>query len=107
MPGTEQAFTEAMVSLYTRAKQEAGYNASRFLAMVADQGGLSAARALLHASTVSDGYTALWSRQRLDLTVEALVLDPKWSPLFTEEEFSIAAKRLREFGYTPDGLRAP
>ena len=39
---------------------------------------------------MSDGYTALWDRQRLDLTVEAVILDPKWRPLFSSEELGIA-----------------
>jgi hypothetical protein len=54
---------------------------------------------LLHSITVSEGYTALWERGRLDLTVEALILEPQWHELFTEEEREIARKRLRDYGY--------
>ena len=95
----EQAFNGAMLSLYTRAKAEAEYNATRFLAMLSDLGGLDTARTLLHAKNVSDGYTALWERSRLDLTVEALVLDPQWKVLFTDQEIDIARKRLLQYGY--------
>lgn len=59
-------------------QSEAGYKASRFLSMVTDQGGYETARTLLHASAVSEGYTALWERKRLDLTVEAMILNPEW-----------------------------
>jgi hypothetical protein len=97
----EKQFHAAMLSIYTRAKAEAGYNATRFLGMVSEQGGYEAARALLHAATVSEGYTALWERQRLDLTVEALVLDPQWRDLFSPAEMAIARKRLSEYGFTP------
>ena len=49
---------------------------------------------------VSEGYTALWERGRLDLTVEAVIHDnPKWHPLFTQEDLAICAKRLREYRY--------
>jgi hypothetical protein len=54
---------------------------------------------LLQASRVSDGYVALWEKNRLDLTVEALVVDAEWRPLFTEQEREIASKRLTEYGY--------
>ena len=91
----ESEFDEAMLEIYKRAKSDAGYNATRFLGMVVDRGGLDTARYLLNAETVSDGYAALWERGRLDLTVEALVLEPKWRALFSKAERQIAASRLR------------
>ena len=96
----EIQFHEAMLDIYRRAKAEAGYNATRFLTMVVNQGGLETARYLLHAETVSEGYTALWDRERLDLTVEATILRPEWHDLFTDVERRIAVKRLRDYEYS-------
>jgi hypothetical protein len=73
--------------------------------MVVERGGLSTARYLLNAPTVSDGYAALWQRGRLDLTVEAVILERKWRQLFTTAERQIAVKRLRDYefnGELPD-----
>jgi hypothetical protein len=97
----EAAFHDAMIEIYERAKKECRYNASRFVQMVVDRGALQTARYLLHAQGLSDGFTALWECNRLDLTVEAYVLKPEWRGLFTEEELAIARKRLSELGYTP------
>jgi hypothetical protein len=97
----EKAFHNRMLGIYTAAKA-IGYNATRFLSMVTDHGGLETARTLLHASTVSDGYTALWERNRLDLTVEAVILEPQWSRLFTPAELKVAVARLREHGFNGD-----
>ena len=97
----ESGFHEAMLEIYERAKTECHYNASRFLQMVAERGGLGAARYLLHAP-LSDGFTALWECNRLDLTVEAYVLKPQWRGLFTQDEIAIAKKRLSELGYQSD-----
>lgn len=94
-------FTEEMLDIYRRAKDEVGYNASRFRQMVVEHGGLATAKRLLHSPTVSDGYEKLWEEGRLDLSVEALVLDPGWASLFTEEELQIARDRLEEFGFEP------
>lgn len=80
----EAQFHEAMLNIYRRAKAEAHYTAARFLGMVVEMGGLPTARYLLHAEKVSDGYTALWERGRLDPTVEAMILDAKWRPLLTD-----------------------
>lgn len=95
----ERAFHAAMVDVYRRARQEAGYQATYFLQMVFERGGLEAARRLLHATNPSEGFTALWERRRLDLTVEAIVLKPEFAPLFTNEERDIARARLHEYGY--------
>lgn len=97
----EQAFHQAMVTIYQVAKRDVHYNATRFLQMVSEHGGVEAARQLLRTSTVSDGFTALWLEQRLDLSVEAHVLDAEFVTLFTEKERAIAQRRLDEYGYRP------
>ncbi len=89
------------VEVYRRAKQEAGYHATYFLQMVSERGGLATARHLLQTSSVSDGFTTLWERHRLDLTVEAVVLRQQFAPLFTEQELRTARSRLEEYGYRP------
>jgi hypothetical protein len=97
-----EAFDEEMLGIYQRALREADYKASRFLAMLTEYRGLDTARYLIHASTVSEGYTALWERKRLDLTVEAVIHDnPQWHPLFTPAELAICEKRLKDYGYIP------
>jgi hypothetical protein len=95
----EGAFHTAMVDVYQRAKREAGYHATYFIQMVSDRGGLATARHLLHASRVSEGFTALWERRRLDLTVEAVVLQERFASLFSDEEREIARTRLAQYGY--------
>ena len=92
-------FDARMQDIYRLAKTEAGYHASRFLQMLGEHGGVETARILLNADEESDGYTALWELDRLDLTVEALVLEAEWRSLFTEEEVETARRRLEEYGY--------
>jgi hypothetical protein len=103
MPRTlEERFTEAMFGIYYKAKDEAGYVATKFLGMVYENQGLSTAKTLINMSRPSDGYTALWERNRLDLTVEALVVDNEgWWPLFEESEIKRARDRLAKYGYAP------
>jgi hypothetical protein len=97
----EDAFHRAMVNIYERAKRECRYSPNFFLRMVGERGGLSAARALLGARTVSDGFTRLWELGRLDLSVEALILQGEWRPLFSDDERQIASQRLAQMGYQP------
>jgi hypothetical protein len=91
---------EELLRIYQRAHSEANYTASRFLHMLHEHGGLETARILLHSANVSEGYTALWERGRLDLTVEAVIHDnPKWYPLFTQDQLAICRDRLKEYRY--------
>ena len=97
-------FNLAMWNIYKRAKHEAKYNATRYLQMLGENGGIETAHILINASTVSDGYTALWERGRLDLTVEAVVWDnPEYHELFTEDELRIVKKRLKDYQYAQNG----
>lgn len=99
MSSLEAQFHRAMIGIYEHAKAECGYNATRFLGMLSEKGGLRTAQILLATSQPSDGYVALWECNRLDLTVEALVLKPEFASLFTEEEKQVARNRLKEYGY--------
>jgi hypothetical protein len=98
----ESEFDAAMMDVYRRAKDEAHYPANQFLSMLLQQRGLRTAQTLLHVKGVSTGYTALYERGRLDLTVEAVIIDnPKFHVLFTAEELEIARARLRDYKYPP------
>ncbi len=95
-----EQFDQEMLRIYERALAEAGYKASRFFQMLCDHGGLETARILLHAPAVSEGYTALYLRKRLDLTVEAVIHNsPRYHPLFSADELAICATRLQDYGY--------
>lgn len=103
MQDLSKQFDLAMFDIYKKAKAEAGYNATIFLRTVSDRGGLSTAKYLINAPKPSDGYTHLYERGRLDLTVEAMVVEnPKWHSLFTVEEIAAAKKRLTKYGYQPN-----
>ncbi len=97
----EEHFHEAMLDVYRQAKSQCRYNATYFLQMVNERGGLQAARDLLHAPGISDGFTKLWECGRLDLTVESVVLQPTWRGLFSDDERAIAQRRLRDLGFAP------
>ena len=91
-----------MVGIYEVAKRELNYNAAYLLRMISDYGGLGAAKRLLAMDKPADGFTTLWTHQRLDLSVEAHVIQPEFAPLFTPEEIAIAKARLKEYGFKFD-----
>jgi hypothetical protein len=102
----ELRFHEAMLELYRRAGEGTrrqrpdgtiarGYWPTYFLRGVRNHGGPNYARQLLSARGESAGFQRLKDEGRLDLTMEALVLKPQFTELFTEAERAEAARRLR------------
>ena len=96
--GSAQRFEAALRDAYRRAANEAGYTATRFKQMLDERGGVATAKALLneHPNRVSEGFTQLALKQRLDLTVESIVLDDEWKRLFSTDELATAKRRLRK-----------
>jgi hypothetical protein len=95
----EKQFHRAMIGVYEAALRKCHYNASRFLQMVNEHGGVGAARILLHTPGFQYGFTELWLCKCLDLSMEALVIREEYAPLFTAEEHQIARERLKSCDY--------
>ena len=90
----EQKFTAA----WAGAREKAGAIGIR-MRPVAEADALKAARRALSGSRLSDGFNALQGKGRLDLSLEALVIDKRFTGLFTDEEANEALTRLLEAGY--------
>jgi hypothetical protein len=60
----KRQFHADMVRGAERLKREVGYNASRFIQMVGELGGVGAAQQLLQGPDSSDGFTTLWEHGR-------------------------------------------
>ena len=101
MDELERRFHRTMIQVYQEAKAECNYNATYFLRLVNEKGGLRAAKQLLQGEAPAQGFTTLWECGRLDLSVEARVLRPEFAPLFTDKERAVARQRLQDYGYEP------
>ena len=62
---------------------------------------MKTAHRCLSGSRPSDGFDALADRNRLDLSLEALVVDKRFTALFTDEEANTALARLLSGGFFP------
>ena len=58
------------------------------------------AHRVLSGSRVSDGFGDLADKKQLKLSLEALVVDKRFTALFTDEEANTALDRLLAAGYT-------
>ncbi|WP_447727203.1 phospholipase D family protein [Sphingomonas koreensis] len=103
-PSRGRAFDRAMQHIYDEATTF-GYRPTYFLKMLAEHGGVETARRLIRG-TATSGFQTLWKHSRLDLSVEALILQPQWRELFSDEEAKIARRRLKDFDYVSDSKPA-
>ena len=60
---------------------------------------MESAHRVLSGSRPGDGFGALADRKRLDLTLEALCVDRRFTMLFSDEEANNALIRLLDAGY--------
>jgi hypothetical protein len=98
----ESKFDEVMHNIYVTSVREAKYTPHEFHRMLLERGGIATARDLINHAKPSEGYTNLYLRGFLRLTVEAVIFDdPRWHVLFTPEELEICRRRLVDYRYGP------
>jgi hypothetical protein len=89
----EREFSAALRDIYAQC-DALGYHPTGMLQMMERLGGIDTARRLL-ALPPSEGFGRLALMGRLELTVETLILEPRWSNVFTDDERRTAKRRLR------------
>jgi hypothetical protein len=97
MGDLSKQFETEMRAIYPQCAKF-GYHPTYLLQLISDYGGVGAAKHLL-GSPPSDGFSRLALEQRLDLSVEAVVLKPQWQVLFDEAELTTARRRLKGTPY--------
>ena len=60
---------------------------------------MKTAHRALTGNRISDGFNQLADKRRLDLSLEALVVDKRFTGLFSDEEANNALMRLLDAGY--------
>ena len=66
---------------------------------VEDADAMKNAHRCLSGNRISDGFNILADKRHLELSLEALVIDKRFTALFTDEEANNALMRLLDAGY--------
>ena len=103
MSDLEKALYDTLIAA-TKECKKLRYNPALMVQMIHESGPLGACQRLLAATNISDGFTRLWELKHLELTVENIILHPRFAGLFTDEERLIARCRLEEYGFSPTEL---
>ena len=89
---------EKFIAAWADAREKAGALGVR-MRPVAPEDALKTARHCLEGRRLSDGFNALREAGRLELSLEALAIDGRYTGLFTDVQANEALTRLLEAGY--------
>ena len=89
---------QQFIAAWAAAREKAGTLGVRMRPVAPDEA-LKTARRVLSGARLSDGFNALMACGHLELSLEALVIDKRFTGLFTDEEANEALTRLLEAGY--------
>lgn len=89
-----EAFAQA-VREDVKKCHEAGYHFPRWEKMVDEQHPVDVAIHFIVSGQFQDGFKRLVREGREDLTMESLMLQPRFAPLFTQDLLDVALWRLR------------
>ena len=95
----EMQFNKDLIARCQLAQKECGVNATRFMQAIERFGGAATAKELIKKQKLSDGFSALEGKGRLDLSMEAAVIDKRFTQLFTDDEVNYCFEILCESGY--------
>lgn len=96
MPTLER-FNEEMSQIYSRA-MAVGVHFGRINIMIRNQTAFETARLLVNETVLSNGFLRLIEVNRLDLSIEHLILRDPYNQLFDEETKANARRKLRDNG---------
>ena len=89
---------QKFIAAWSQAREKAAALGVKMRPVATEEAMKSAHRAL-SGSRLSDGFNDLAAKGQLKLSLEALVIDKRFTALFTDEEANEALNRLLEAGY--------
>ena len=89
---------EKFISAWASAREKAAGLGVKMRPVAAEEA-MKTAHRCLSGRRLSDGFNALKEKGHMELTLEALAIDRRYTGLFTDEEANEALTRLLEAGY--------
>lgn len=94
-----QQFQETLLTACQQAQTQVGCPMTRLMQTITTRGGLETAQDLIRRGRLSDGFDKLEKAGRLEFSLEAVVVQPQFGQLFTDDEVNACYAVLLEGGY--------
>ena len=98
MESNDKKFTEELAENLKKAR-EIGCAAPRLEQSTEKYGGVSTAKTVLNDGKISDNFDWLVKKGRIELSLEALVADDRFSEMFEDDEVNACFELLCDNGY--------
>ena len=98
MTKLETEFTEALLACLAEAETVTGVAETRLKTQAQKDGGPKAVKQLLARGQMTRQFAPLKAKNRLDLSVEALVIQGRYARLFTDDEVNLCLQTLLDAG---------
>lgn len=99
MTPLEKKFNEELIKKYEAAQKQCECKVIRFLQNITKFGGVKTAKEIIRKNRVSDDFETLQKAGLMSLTMEAMIVDPQYGDLFTDDEVNYCYDILCEYGY--------
>lgn len=101
-------FHQDMVNAYQICIKKLHYHPTLVLHYLGEHTAVETACWLVNLPNDSSGFTRLWQEGRLDLSAEAMILQPEYAALFSVEDRRTAYDTLKAYDFTfPEGVKRP
>ena len=100
----KKLFHQAIIDLYKQIIKSVKYKPTRLMDYINKYGGYEAAVKYISTESNVQDFAILWEKERLDLSVEALITNEQYRPLFSEDILSFCDRKLKEYSYAPNKI---
>ncbi|MBE6022307.1 MAG: hypothetical protein E7231_03615 [Cellulosilyticum sp.] len=100
----KKLFHQEIIDLYKQVIKSVKYKPTRLMDFINKYGGYEAAVKYISTESNVQDFAILWEKERLDLSVEALITKEQYRPLFSEDILSFCDRKLKEYSYAPNKI---
>lgn len=100
----KKSFHQEMINLYKQVIKSIKYKPTRLMDYINKYGGYEAAVKYISTESNVQDFAVLWEKERLDLSVEALIASENYRSLFQEEIVAFCDRKLKEYSYAPNKI---
>lgn len=100
----KKSFHQEIINLYKKIIKSIKYKPTRLMDYINKYGGYEAAVKYISTESNVQDFAVLWEKERLDLSVEALITSETYRSLFQEELVAFCDHKLKEYSYAPNKI---
>lgn len=98
-------FNQDIIDLYKRMIKLVKHKPTRLMDYINKYGGYEAAVKYISTESNVQDFAVLWEKERLDLSVEALITRQPYRVLFDDSILKFCDKKLKEYSYAPNKIK--